>query len=334
MKPLQKDYQTWLDTLKNRVKDSQIKAAIQVNRELLLLYWEIGQQIIEKQQTAGWGDSIIDQLSFDLLTAFPGMKGFSRTNLFYIKKWVTFYKAAETAGVPATKVPQLVGSIPWGHNREIITKCSTVQEAIFYVRETISQNWSRSVLLAQLAGKLHERKGAAIHNFQETLPLPQADLAHETLKNPYSFDFLQMSAEYSERELETALIDKIQKFLLELGQGFAFVGRQYLLKAGISDFFLDLLFYHIKLKCYVVVELKTSDFQPEFAGKLNFYLNVVDDKLRDKTDNPTIGLLLCRAPDKIVVEYSLKNLNTPLGVAEYLPTVQAIQDKLSKTFSP
>ncbi len=202
-------------------------------------------------------------------------------------------------------MPQLVAQIPWGHNREIISKCSNIEEAVFYVRQTINNNWSRSVLIAQIETKLYQRHGNAIHNFSATLPHPMADLARETFKNPYVFDFLTIGKEAHERDLEVALTSQIQKFLLELGQGFAYMGKQYPIHVGNSDFFLDLLFYHTRLRCFVIVELKVTDFQPEFAGKLNFYLNVIDDQLRHEADQPSIGILLCKTPDRIVVEYAV-----------------------------
>ncbi len=325
-----KGYKSWLEALKKRIHASQIKAAIKVNSELLNLYWQLGQEIILKQNEANWGDAIIDQLSKDLTTAFPGMKGFSKRNLFYIRQWYLFYAEglkkvpqlaaqlpAENIASPTSEfVPQLVAQIPWGHNREIISKCSDIEEAIYYVQQTINNNWSRAVLVAQIETKLYQRQGKAIHNFEVTLPQPMADLARETFKNPYVFDFLTIGKEAQERDLEQALTAQIQKFLLELGQGFAYMGKQYQINVGDSDFFLDLLFYHTRLRCYVVVELKVTDFQPEFAGKLNFYLNVIDNQLRHQSDQPSIGILLGKTPNKIVVEYALKNVNSPLGVAE------------------
>jgi len=311
-----KNYRIWLEDLKKKIQSAQIKAALTVNYELLNLYWDMGKDIVDKQEHSNWGDSVIDQLSKDLSASFKYMKGFSRSNLFFIRKWYLFYQPVE-AGEYLEKVSQLVRQIPWGHNREIIMKCKDVPEAIFYVQETIKNNWSRATLLLQIEKGLFRRMGNAIHNFQATLTQPQADLARETLKNPYNFDFLTLSNEAQERDIETALIDHIQKFLLELGQGFAYMGRQYHLNVVGDDFFLDLLFYHTKLRCYVVVELKTKEFKPEYIGKLNFYLNVVDDKLRHPQDLPTIGILLCKTPNKTVVEYSLKNVATPLGISEY-----------------
>jgi predicted nuclease of restriction endonuclease-like (RecB) superfamily len=350
-------YQSWVAELKNRIRVAQLKAAVKVNTELILVYWQLGKEIVEKQQEANWGDALIRELSKDLCAAFPDMKGFSRTNLFYIRQWYLFYNR-ELELVPqlvgqlpglahlvaeADLVPQLVGSIPWGHNREIITKCGDVKEALFYVSETIRNDWSRAVLVHQLASKLYQRQGKSLNNFALTLPKPQADLAIETLKNPYNFDFLSLGTQAQERDLENALADQITKFLLELGQGFAYMGRQYRLNIGGDDFYLDILLYHTKLRCHVVVELKVTEFQPEYAGKLNFYLNAVDASLRHPQDNPSIGILLCKTTNKVVVEYSLKNVTAPLGVAEYqltqaipqelkgeLPTIEELEEELEK----
>lgn len=348
-------YKAWLNELKSKVQSSQLKAAIKVNSELLDLYWYLGKEIINKQSFSKWGDSIIDQLSSDLTSAFPGMKGFSRANLFFVRKWFLFYSQEQKVAQVVrhlfenaseqgylNSVSLLVRQIPWGHNREIVSKCATHEEAIFYIQQTIVNNWSRSVLLHQIGSKLFQRQGTTIHNFQTTLPKPQADLARETLKNPYNFDFLTIGQEAQERDLEKALVDQIQKFLLELGQGFAYMGRQYPLHVGESEYFLDLLFYHTKLRCHVVVELKVTEFQPEFAGKLNFYLNVVDDQMKHSDDQPSIGLLLCKTPNKVVVEYALKSVNSPLGVAEYkfteaiphnlkgeLPSIEELENELS-----
>jgi predicted nuclease of restriction endonuclease-like (RecB) superfamily len=264
-----KAYKTWLEALKKRIQTSQIKAAIRVNSELLELYWQLGEEIISKQKESTWGDAIIEQLSIDLTAAFPGMKGFSKRNLFYIRQWYLFYSEGfrkvpqpvaqlqPRSDIPSKSefVPQLVAQIPWGHNREIISKCTTVEEAVYYVQQTIKNNWSRAVLVAQIESKLYQRQGKAIHNFKATLRQPMADLARETFKNPYVFDFLTIGKEAHERDLELALINQIQKFLLELGQGFAYMGKQYPIHVANSDFFLDLLFYHTRLRCYVVVEL-------------------------------------------------------------------------------
>jgi predicted nuclease of restriction endonuclease-like (RecB) superfamily len=260
-----RQYKKWFVELKDKIRATQIKAALAVNRELLSLYWALGKEIYEKQQNANWGDTLIEQLAKDLSAAFPGVKGFSTRNLFYIRKWYIFYTNIEI--VPQVvavigeasqsdcleKISQLVKQIPWGHNREIIMKCPDTEPALFYVRETIQNNWSRAVLLNQIESRLFERQGKSIQNFQSALPAPQADLAKEILKNPYNFDFLSLGKETGEKDLENALTDHIQKFLLELGQGFAYMGRQFPIHVGGDDFYLDLLFYHTRLRCYVVV---------------------------------------------------------------------------------
>jgi len=296
---IDRQYKKWVVELKARIQSAQIKAAIAVNRELLELYWELGREICEKQKVANWGDGLIVQLAKDLSAAFPGVKGFSRANLFFIRKWFLFYDGAIVAQAVRQIgnvqqavgqlgqdefVSQVVRQIPWGHNRLIISKCSDVSEALFYVKETIRNNWSRATLAAQMEGKLYRRQGKAIDNFSLTLSDEQSGLAKETLKNPYNFDFLMLGREARERDLETALTNHIQKFILELGQGFAYMGRQFPLKVGGDDFYLDLLFYHTRLRCYVIVELKADEFRPEYAGKLNFYLNAVNAQLRHPQD--------------------------------------------------
>ncbi len=350
-------YKNWLADIKQRIKQAQIKAAVKVNAELINVYWQLGKEIIEKQETANWGDALIEQLSKDLCSEFPYMKGFSKTNLFYIRRWYLFYKegfeklpqlVAQLANnnqlLSSTEIlPQLVAQIPWGHNREIITKCTDAHEALFYLQKTVQNNWSRVVLLMQIESKLYHREGKAINNFALTLPQPQADLAIETLKNPYNFDFITIGEAAQERDLEIALATQMQKFLLELGQGFAFMGRQYNINVGGDDFRIDLLFYHTKLRCHIVVELKVTEFEPEFAGKLNFYLNAIDAQIKHPDDQPTIGILLCKTPNKVVVEYALKNMSQPLGVAEYqlthaipeelrgeLPTIEELEVELEK----
>lgn len=372
-----KAYLHWLQHLKDRIRSSQIKAAIKVNTELLNLYWDLGREIIEKEKETKWGNKFIEQLSKDLLTEFPDMKGFSATNLYYIKRWFLFYNNSDIIGpqavaqilpqvvaeLPANKklpqpvakssgrkkvqqpvapiVQQLVGQIPWGHHREIITKCKDIKEALFYISQTTEHNWSRSVLVHQIESGLYKRKGKALSNFEYTLPALQSDLAKELLKNPYNLGFLSLSEQASEKELEDALINHLIKFLLELGSGFAFIGRQQLVKVEDQEFFIDLFFYHTRLHAYIVVELKIDEFKPEYAGKLNFYLSAIDDQIKTKDDQPSIGLLLCKKAGKLVVEYSLKNINKPIGVSEYhltekvpakmkgkLPTIEEIEREL------
>lgn len=322
-----KDYKKWYQGIKSKIRSSQIKAVTKVNTELLALYWEIGREIVEKQRESNYGDLLIEQLSKDLSIEFASEKGFSRSNLFYIKKWYLFYnqgvnKVPQPVGLFGEDskndlAPQLVVLIPWGHNREIITKCSTIEEALFYVTETIKHSWSRSVLLHQIESSLYHRKGKAITNFKDTLPGPQGDLANELIKDPYQFDFLPLAKKYKEKDLENALVDHITRFLLELGTGFSYLGKQYRVTVEKEDFFIDLLFYHIKLRSFIIVELKTGKFIPEYAGKLNFYLNVADEVLKHPADNPSIGLLICKSKSSVVAEYSLKGLKNPIGVTEY-----------------
>jgi len=333
---LDKEYVSFLKEIKNKIKTAQIKAAVKVNEELLRLYWDIAKMIVDKQKEAKWGDGIIEKISSDLKKEFPNMKGFSVTNIKYMRKWYLFW----------SKSPQVVDEIfriPWGHNREIITKCKNIDEALFYVKKTIENGYSRAVLIHQIESNLYGRSNKAINNFDKQLPAIQSDLAKEQLKDPYCFDFLSLSEKYNEKELEDALMDNLTKFLLELGSGFAFVGRQYRLEVGGEEFFIDLLFYHIKLKCYVVIELKTTRFKPEFSGKLNFYISAVDNELKDTNDNPTIGILICKSKNDTVVEYALKNIQTPMSVSEYklskelpnelknvLPSIEEIENELEK----
>jgi predicted nuclease of restriction endonuclease-like (RecB) superfamily len=341
-----KTYKAWLAELKGKILSAQLKAAVAVNTQLLKFYWELGADIVEKQKNAKWGDGLVEQLSRDLMSEFPEMKGFSRTNLMYVKKWCVFYGGSnlivpqpvgQTSGTSLTGIFQ----IPWGHNREIITSCKSVKEALFYVHNTAKYNWSRSVLVHQIESGLYAREGKAPNNFAAALPKPQSDLARQTLKDPYIFDFLNLTKEHNERELENALVEHITRFLLELGAGFAYVGRQVPLRVGDSDFYIDLLFYHLKLRSYVVIELKTTAFEPEFAGKLNFYLTAVDRQVRSAQDNPTIGILICKKKSGIIAEYALSDIRKPIGVSEYkltqslpksikssLPSIKEIEKEL------
>ena len=322
-----KTYYSWLKELKHKVRLVQIKAAVKVNSELLQFYWELGQDIVDKQRNAKWGDGFLKQLSIDLSSEFPDMKGFSLSNLKYIKQWYLFYsqeigKSQQAVGqkpIAKQAVSQLV-QIPWGHNIAIISKCKNLDEALFYIQKTIQNNWSRSVLTHHIESDLFKREGKAITNFKATLPEPQSDLARETLKDPYNFDFLTLTEKYNEKELENALINHVTKFLLELGSGFSYIGQQYKLEVSGDEFFIDLLFYHVKLHCYVVVELKAVKFKPEFAGKLNFYVSAVDGILKSEQDNTSIGILICKSKNDTVVEYALKDVHKPIGVSEYIIT--------------
>jgi len=336
------DYIKWISELKSKIKSAQHKAAIKVNKELLLLYWDIGKSISNKINKSNWGSSVVEELSRDLKKEFPNQKGFSRTNLFSMKQWVEFYSSSNNDTI---KIQQLVGQIPWGHNLVIISKSKTLEEALFYCNKTIKNNWSRAILLNQISSSLYLRKGKAITNFENTLSNPQSELAKETLKDPYKLDFLELQEKILERDIENQLVKHITSFLLELGAGFSFVGKQVPIKVDNQDFYIDLLFYHIKLKCYVVIELKAVEFKAEFAGKLNLYLSVVDDLIKTETENPTIGLLLCQSKSKIVAEYALRGMTQPIGIAEYelskaipsglksnLPTIEKIEKELASTF--
>jgi predicted nuclease of restriction endonuclease-like (RecB) superfamily len=320
-------YKQWLDELKQKIRTIQIKAAIAVNRELLLFYWDLGSDIVKKQAFSNWGEGFIKQLSIDLMAEFCNIKGFSERNLKYVRQWYLFYSKDKSIGQQA--VAQLT-QIPWGHNIAIIAKCRNIQEALYYVQNTSTHNWSRSVLIHQIESNLFEREGKAITNFTDSLPMPQSDLAQQTIKDPYIFDFMILAKDYTERDLEKDLVNHISHFLLELGAGFAYIGRQVSLQIGDKEFFLDLLFYHVHLHCYLVIEIKNCDFEPEHAGKLNFYIKAVDEKLRRKEDNPTIGILLCKSKDKLVAEYALSDIHKPMGIAEYKLT-QVLPDNLKSS---
>jgi predicted nuclease of restriction endonuclease-like (RecB) superfamily len=318
------EYRSFILEIKQRIQVSQIKAAIAVNQELLLLYWDLAERIVTKQQQATWGDGFLLQISKDLKTEFPEMKGFSKRNLEGMRQWYQFWVAESAIAL------QLVAQIPWGHNLTIVTKIKDIDEALFYVQKTIQNNWSRSVLIHQIEGRLYQREGKAITNFETRLPEPQSDLAQETLKDPYNFDFLMLREKHDERELESALIENVTRFLLELGAGFSYLGRQYKLEVGGDEFFIDLLFYHVQLHCYFVIELKAVKFKPEFAGKLGFYISAVDGILKTEQDSPTIGLLICKSKNDVVVEYTLRDIHKPIGVSEYMIT-QNLPDELKSS---
>lgn len=336
-------YKNWLKDLKQNFQKTQIKAHIQVNSTLLTFYWQLGSDIIQKQKEFEWGSGFLEQLSTDLTAEFPTVKGFSYSNLRKIRRWVTFWEQV-VPKLENEKGKQLVAKltqIPWGHNIAIIQKCKDTEEALFYVKNTFKNGISRAVLLHQIESGLYSRSSKAITNFENTLPPIQSDLAKQITKDPYNFDFLTITDTYKEKELEDALCQNITKFLLELGNGFAFIGRQYKLNVGSEEFRIDLLFYHLKLRCYVVVELKAVDFKPEFAGKLSFYTSAIDEKLKSEQDNATIGILICKSKNDLVVEYALKNINKPLGVSKYelteilpknyrssLPTIEDIEKEL------
>ena len=340
------EYKAWIENIKSRIKHSQIKASVKVNYEMLDLYWDIGRDIVAKQKNAKWGDAFLVTMSKDLRKTFPNMSGFSVQNLKSIRYWYKFYNSDENGLQSVSQIElieKIIKSIPWGHNQRIMYKCKNIAEALFYAQKTMDNGWSRTVLEHQIDSGLYNRQGKAITNFAIKLPEPQSDLAEQTLKNPYNFDFLTLREKYDEKELEDALINQITQFLLELGTGFSYLGRQVHLHVGESDFYMDLLFYHVRLHCYVVVELKTEKFKPEFAGKLNFYVTAVNKQIKAEQDNPTIGILICKDIDDVVAEYALDDISQPIGIAEYeltkvlreefkssLPTVEEIESELSE----
>jgi predicted nuclease of restriction endonuclease-like (RecB) superfamily len=326
-----------LNQLKERIRSAQLRAGLAVNRELVLLYWQLGREILARQNQRGWGAKVIDRLANDLRRAFPEMKGFSVRNLRYARAFAEAWPDEQI-------VQQLVAQIPWGHNVRILDYLKDPAEREWYIRQTIQHGWSRDILVHQIEGQLYRRQGQADTNFSLTLPPPQSDLARQVLKDPYNFDFLSLDQAAQERDLEKALVTHIREFLLELGAGFAFVGSQYPLEVDGRDFYIDLLFYHLKLRRYVVIDLKVGDFEPDFIGKMNFYLSAVDDLLRHEHDQSSIGIILCKSKSKTVVEYALRNSSTPIGVAIYnltaalpdqvkgnLPTIEELEAELSNT---
>ena len=332
--PVPEGYALWLDELKGRIHGAQQRAALAVNRELVQLYWQIGRDILQRQATQGWGSKVIERLAHDLRVAFPGMKGFSRANLMYMR---AFAEAWPDAAI----VQQAVGQLPWGHNLVLLSKLKAPEIRLAYAQAAIEHGWSRNVLNIHIETRRLERSGQAITNFVERLPMPGSDLAQQSLKDPYLFDFLDVGNEADEREIESALVKHITQFLLELGAGFAFVGRQVHLEVGGDDFFIDLLFYHLKLRCYVVIELKAEKFKPEHLGQLSFYITAVDRQVKAEQDAPTIGLLLCKSKNEVVAEYALSDKSQPMGVAEYklleslpkelqtnLPSIEQIEREL------
>ncbi|OZA45389.1 PDDEXK nuclease domain-containing protein [Polaromonas sp. 17-63-33] len=328
-------YADWLADLKGRIHTAQQRATLAVNRELVLLYWQIGRDILARQAAQGWGAKVIERLAHDLREAFPEMKGFSPRNLKYMRAFSEAWPDAEF-------VQAVLAQLPWYHHLALLDKLPDPETRRWYAAKAIKHNWSRNILVMQIETRLLERSGTAVTNFEASLPSPQSDLARESLKDPYRFDFLGLTDEAQEREIEHALVKHVTEFLLELGSGFAFVGRQVLLDVGGDEFFIDLLFYHLKLRCYVVIELKGGKFKPEHLGQLGFYLTAVDRQVKSEHDNPTIGLLLCKSKNKIVAEYALGDKSQPMGIAEYklleslpaelqtsLPSIEQIERELA-----
>jgi predicted nuclease of restriction endonuclease-like (RecB) superfamily len=378
---MDKDYRDWIQDLKQKIQSAQIKASIAINEALILLYWDIGKSIAEKQNQFSWGTKVVEQIAKDLKRELPNTNGFSRTNLFAMRKFYLFYSNTaivrqdiellktnnnqidvdkntivhQAGGLLINNCSDLVHQaggqlhktsilckIPWRHHSVILSKCTTVKEAEFYIKQTIQNNWSRNVLEMQIDSKLIDRQSKALNNFELTLPKPQSDLAKETLKDPYKFDFLTLEIDVQELQLEKSLIENITQFLLELGKGFAFLGRQYVLQIGNKERKIDLLFYHTKMHCYVLIDLKTGEFEPEYAGKMNYYLSAVDHQLKTEDDNPSIGIILCKSKDKLEVEYALQDINKPMGISEFtfkelpqniqsnMPTVEELENELNK----
>jgi predicted nuclease of restriction endonuclease-like (RecB) superfamily len=333
-------YAAFLGEVKARVRAAQVRAALAVNAELVLLYWSLGRDILARQKKEGWGAQVIDRLSADLRAAFPEMAGFSPRNLKYMRAFAAAWPEEEI-------VQQIVAQLPWGHNVRLLDLLEGREQRLWYARQAIEHGWSRNVLLAQIETGLHERAGKALTNFRTTLPPSRSDLAQQALKDPYVFDFLTLGADVQERDLERGLVDHVRDFLLELGVGFAFVGSQVHLEVGGKDFYLDLLFFHLKLRCFVVIDLKAGEFKPEYAGKMNFYLSAVDAQLRHEGDQPSIGLILCKEKNRVIVEYALRDTSKPIGVSAYrllerlpsrlqgsLPTVAALEAELGAKAKP
>ena len=365
------EFKQWLVDLKGRIRQSQLRAAVKVNSELLRLYWDLGRDIVVRQMDAAWGSNFYSRLSKELKKEFPDMQGFSVTNLNYCKRFYQFYTSEkqyyqrisnEFHPQPGGEIqmadnmvdmicPQIEGefqinllySIPWGHQKYLIDKCKSVHEALFYIQKTIKNGWSRAMLMNFMDANLYQTQGKSVNNFDRLLPDVQSDLAKETLKDPYNFSFLTLTEDYKEKELEDALVTNITKFLLELGQGFAFVGRQYPIQVGSRERNIDLLFYHLQLRCYVVIELKVKEFEPEYAGKLGYYITAINNQLKKEMDNPTIGLLICKTKDNVEAYYSLESSSQPIGISEYtlsdllpkdlkssLPSIEEIERELNQ----
>jgi len=339
-------YQAWFISIQDKIKQARIATSLKVNNELLQLYFTIGNSVLDVQKRMGWGSQIIDKLAAHLKKEFPDNRGFSVRNLKYMRAFAEAYPDFPIVQVilaPSSNefVQVSLAQIPWYHHISLLTKIKDINERLFYLTETAKNGWSRDIMLLQIKSDLYNRQGQAITNFNETLPPPQSTLAQQTIKDPYLFDFLNLTDDVKERDIENQLIDNVSKFLLELGKGFAFIGKQYHLEVAEKDYYLDLLFYHVTLKCYVVIELKNTKFIPEYAGKLNFYLSAVDDALKKDSDHPSIGILLCRDKNNLEVEFSLRGMSQPMGVSEFnlteilpeslkssLPTIEEIEREL------
>lgn len=339
---LPSSYPQLLKEIKEKVRIAQIRANLSVNKELIKLYWEVGKVIVDRQKQEKWGAKVIEKLGEDLQKEFPGIEGFSRRNVFRMKKFYTSYQLVPQAVALIEDLP--IFHIPWGHNAVLLEKLEDTEDRLWYAQRAIEKGWSRSNLEMWIESNLREREGKGVTNFKTTLPKPDSDLAQQAMRDPYCLDFLMLSEEAKEKEIEKGLIEHIQKFLLELGEGFAFVGRQYPLCVEGDTYYLDLLFFHLKLRCYVVVELKAREFDLRDTGQMNFYLAAVDDLLRHPEDRPTIGILICKTKKKLKAQYAVANLKRPINISSYeliaktlpkelkpsLPTVEQIEAELSK----
>ena len=360
-------YKDWLKDVKERIRTSRMKIALAANAELIYFYWEMGKDISDKLNNAKWGTKIEEQLSKDLKKEFPDMNGLSYQNLYFSKRFYEFYSknkldiqltgnkdeiilsqvGRELICLPNNSelewIKLVVGKITWGHNKVVISQTESIREALFYIQKTVESGWSREMLTQQIKQGLYSNAGKSITNFSQTLPNPMSDLVQQTLKDPYYFDFVSLYNDAKERDIELQLVNHITKFILELGKGFAFVGRQFSVQLGDKEYKIDLLFYHVHLKCYVVIELKNKDFAPEHAGKLNFYLTLIDRQVKRDDDNQTIGILLCKGKDNLEVEYALQDIHKPMGVSEFkyteilpdhikssFPTIEEIEEEFKK----
>ncbi len=332
---LSENYDAFLRSLKERIYQAQVRAVLAVNSELVLLYWNIGREILLRQEEAGWGGKVIDQLAKDLKQAFPQMQGFSSRSLKYMR---TFAEAYPDYSI----VQEVLAQITWYHNIALLEKTKSPEQRLWYAQQTIVNGWSRNILVLQIETGLFQRMGGAVTNFERVLPKSQSDLARQLMKDPYCFEFLDLSQEAEERALERGLVDHIRDFLLELGMGFAFLGSQYPITVSDKDYRLDLLFYHTHLHCYVVIDLKMGEFEPEYSGKMNFYVTAVDHILRRTGDEPTIGLIICKSKNKTIVEYALNDMQKPIGVSTFqlkrnlpselqnsLPTIEQLEIEVS-----
>lgn len=357
---IDEEYKIWIQDICNRYRMRQIKASVSVNREMIGFYWSIGRDIVDKKAESKWGSGFFDNLSKDMKEILPGVEGLASTNLRYMKKFYEIYSPVilpqPVGELRANKnqqnFPQLVGSlseqelfsIPWGHHRSIIDKYKgNVEKAIFFVKKTIENNWSRAVLLNFLETDLYQRQGKSVSNFEYSLPMPQSDLAQEITKDPYNFDFVTIKEEYNEKELKDALMDNITKFMLELGKGFAFVGREYVIPIEGTEEKIDLLFYHLYLHCYVVVEVKVVPFTSRDIGQVGTYVNIVDDLVKTDIDSKTIGLIICKSKNNILAKYAVNSSKEPIGISEYslsnllpteyqdsMPTIEEIEKELGE----